>query len=115
MGAQLTDKIYAERQGIGGTLTVAEIIALASGGSPTVKGTANIVFNNQKESSVVVLDTTINATSIVTVGIEINSDEILIENFETRVTKQNGIGFTVYCNPKTGHYKGTVTINYIIS
>lgn len=115
MSAQLTDKLYAERVGIGGTITVADIVALASNGGSVVKGIANIVFNNQKEATIVILDANINATSIVTVGIEINSEEILIENFETRVTKQNGTGFTVYCNPKIGHYKGIVTINYIIS
>lgn len=114
MSAILTDKLYAERLGIGGTITVQEIVDLASGGSTTVKGNANITFNNQKEASVVVLDSTISATSIITVGVEINSEEIFIENFETRVTKQNGTGFTVYCNPKKGHYKGIVTINYII-
>ena len=34
MAAQLTDKIYAERQGISGTITVNDIAVLASQGAP---------------------------------------------------------------------------------
>lgn len=34
MSAQLNDKLYAERQGIGGTITVGDIVALSSGGAP---------------------------------------------------------------------------------
>lgn len=86
----------------------------SSGGSSVIKGTANIIFSNQKEATTVVLNANIDANSVIIPSIQIINDEIFAENFQTQITKQIGFGFTIFCSPKIGRYTGTVTINYII-
>jgi len=46
MAAQLGDKIYAERMGIGGTVTVQEIVNLAGGGGSPAGANGEVQFNN---------------------------------------------------------------------
>lgn len=118
MSAQLNDKIYAERQGIGGTVTVSEIISLATGGAATkeIEIDFGVVATNNKKFTIA--DTEVLTTSKVVATIsgkptaDHSTDEIMILDLKAYVNNiVDGVSFDliVFSNNKL---KGKFNINY---
>lgn len=121
MAAQLNDVIYAERQGISGTLTVADVVALAGGGGSVINEIEvdfGAVATNNKIFTIADANVTINSKPIATVSgkptTDHSTDEVMI--LELSVYANNmvaGVGFDLIVFSKN-KLKGKFNINYTL-
>lgn len=103
------DRLLAFIQAVG-----LDIKALNLTASPPIKGVASLVFINQRQSNVAVANANINANSIITALVSVTNDEIFAQNFQLQIVRNNGVGFTIFCEPQYGWHNGSVNINYQI-
>jgi hypothetical protein len=120
MGAQLGDVLYAERVGIGGKITVEEIVNLAGGGT-LITGTSILNFGNETDS----VTATISNASITNTNIK-NISFIPQETIETSLDdfSLNGLTFNIenivdntsfdIRATATNNASGNFTVKYLI-
>lgn len=115
MGAQLTDELYAERIGIGGRITVADIVNLVGGFNEI-----EIDFGNERvyNKTFFISDTNVLANSKPFANVSLNptsdhtSDEVMILGLNVYCTNVvAGVGFDLVVISEN-KLKGKFKINY---
>lgn len=116
MAAQLTDVLYAERLGIGGTITVQEIVSLAGGSLPVYTAQIDLGDKAKFNHTINIIDPNVNITSKVKVEFnyidEMQYNDLEFDEFNFKTTCFNGsFNLFVFSNSRINK---KININYTI-